>query len=186
MQLTTERLVLREFVEADWEALLAYHNDPRYLRFYPQDGESEAGARLFVQRFVDQQKELPRTKFQLAACLRESGRLIGNAGIRVRSLGGHETGVRQADIGNEIDPNYWGLGYATEAAQAILNFGFQELQLHRIWAQVLAENSASQRVLEKLGMHLEGRLHEDEYFKGQRWDTLIYAILYDEWKSKKG
>jgi len=51
---------------------------------------------------------------------------------------------------------------------------------------VLAENSASQRVLEKLGMHLEGRLHEDEYFKGQRWDTLIYAILYDEWKSKKG
>ena len=60
-------------------------------------------------------------------------------------------------------------------------FGFGELKLHRLWATCLADNTASARVLEKLGMQLEGRLRENEWFKGRWWDTLHYAILEQEW-----
>lgn len=77
--------------------------------------------------------------------------------------------------------SYWGLGYASEAARAMLAFGFNEIELHRIWAQCNAENQASWRVLEKLGMRLEGRLRQDDFFKGRWWDDLIYAILENEW-----
>lgn len=60
--------------------------------------------------------------------------------------------ARIADVGYELDPNFWGVGYATEAATAVLNFGFAELKVHRIWANAVAENIASLRVLEKIGM----------------------------------
>jgi RimJ/RimL family protein N-acetyltransferase len=56
------------------------------------------------------------------------------------------------------------------------------LHVHRIWAGCIADNAASTRVLEKLGMQLEGRLREKEHFKGRWWDTLVYAILEDDWK----
>jgi len=180
MQINTSRLILREFVPDDWQAVLAYHNDPRYLRFYPQESEVEYQVRAFVKRFVDQELETPRRKFQLAVCLAGSGMLIGNAGVRLGGLGPREPEARQGDLGYEIAPAYWGQGYATEAARAMLDFGFDSLRLHRIWARCLAENAASQRVLEKLGMRLEGRLRQDEYFKGRWWDTLIYAILEDD------
>ena len=180
MQIHTRRLLLREFNPEDWQPMLAYHNDPRYLRYYPQELEGEFHVRSFVQRFIDQAQVAPRQKFQLAICLPESGVLIGNAGVRMGGLGPREPEAVQGDIGYELDPAYWGQGYATEAAQAILEFGFESLHLHRIWARCLAENIASQRVLEKLGMRLEGRLRQDEYFKGRWWDTLIYAILEHE------
>jgi RimJ/RimL family protein N-acetyltransferase len=89
---------------------------------------------------------------------------------------------RQGDIGFELDPSYWGQGYASEAARAMLEFGFTEIDLHRIWARCNAENDGSVRLLEKLGMQREGRLRENEYFKGRWWDTMIFAVLESEWK----
>ncbi len=118
----------------------------------------------------------PRLKFQLAIVLPATGQLIGNAGIRIKTAGGHE-----ADIGYELDAQHWGRGYASEAARALVQFGFEQLRLHRISAHCLAENVASARVLEKLGMRLEGRLRDSEHFKGRYWDTLHFAILDNEW-----
>ena len=91
----------------------------------------------------------------------------------------------EADVGYELDPNHWNQGYATEAAHAIADFGFTRFGVHRIWADCVAENVGSAHVLEKLGMRLEGRLRENKYFKGRWWDTLIYAILADEWEMHK-
>ena len=71
-------------------------------------------------------------------------------------------------MGYELAPRYWGCGYATEAAAALLAFGFRELKLHRVWAQCIAENTASAHVLEKIGMRQEGRLREQERMQG-RW-----------------
>lgn len=176
MQRTTERLTLRELAPADWPAVLAYHNDPRYQRFYEQEGSTPAAAQAFVQMFVGQQAERPRTKFQLALTLGD-GPLIGNCGIRMSAPGACE-----ADIGYELAPAHWGRGYASEAARALLAFGFGELRVHRIWAQCVAENRASARVLEKIGMRQEGRLREREFFKGRWWDTLLFAILEHEWR----
>jgi RimJ/RimL family protein N-acetyltransferase len=126
--------------------------------------------------FVDQQAEQPRRKFQLAITLPDDGRLIGNCGIRRKPDQDWE-----ADIGYELAPEYWGRGYATEAALAVVSFGFRELELHRISSWCIADNSASARVLEKAGLRPEGRLKENEYFKGRWWDPLLYGILESEW-----
>lgn len=128
--------------------------------------------------FIDQQKEQPRTKFQLDIILKEENRLIGNCGIRV-----NDPEMREANIGYELNTQYWGQGYATEAAEAILKFGFEELGMHRIWSWCVAENLASIRVLEKIGMRREGHLREKELIKGKWYDKFLYAILEHESKA---
>jgi [ribosomal protein S5]-alanine N-acetyltransferase len=177
MLLTTERLILREFLDTDWQAVLAYQSDPRYLEYYPWWDRSPADVQRFVDEFIDWQEETPRTRYQLAIALPAAGRLIGNCGIRMDG-----PRATEADIGYELDPAHWGRGYATEAVGALLAFGFRELKLHRVWASCVAENRASARVLEKVGMRPEGRLREKCWMKGRWWDTLLYAILDREWR----
>ena len=178
MQITTERLVLREFGEDDWRAVLDYQRDPLYLRYYPWEDRIEADARDFVQLFRGWQLELPRRRFQLAIILREGDRLIGNCGIRRKLDNDWE-----AELGYELSPQYWGHGYATEAARAMVDFGFRELGLQRISSWCIADNVASARVLERLGFLKEGKLRGNEFFKGRWWDTLLYALLAGEWQS---
>ena len=62
-------------------------------------------------------------------------------------------------------------------------FGFDELGLHRVSSWCIADNVGSARVLEKVGLSLEGRLRENERYKGRWWDTLLYAVLLPEWRS---
>jgi RimJ/RimL family protein N-acetyltransferase len=178
MQITTKRLRLREFTPNDWTDVLAYQGDPRYLRYYPWDHRTESDARAFVGMFLKQQREQPRRRFQLVIDRLQDDRLIGNCGMR-RKTGNDWEG----DIGYELSPHYWGHGYATEAAAAMVDFGFRELGLHRISSWCIADNTASVGVLERLGFRQEGRLRQNEYFKGQWWDTLLYAMLLDEWES---
>ncbi len=180
MEIITERLRLREFVADDWRAVLAYHSNPRYQRFYELTGQTEQGARDFVAMFLAQQRAQPRLKFQLAVTLKATGELIGNCGARLKTAG-----AREADIGYELNPEFWGNGYASEAARAMVEYGFTALGVHRIWSWCIADNAASARVLQKLGMRQEGRLRENEYFKGRWWDTLVYAILEPEWRARQ-
>jgi RimJ/RimL family protein N-acetyltransferase len=177
MILTTERLLLREFVESDWEAVLAYQQDPLYLRYNEWTSRTEAEVRGFVQMFLDQQRQAPRIKFQFAVTLKPTGQLIGNCGVRRTAAE-----AREGDLGYELDPRFWGHGYATEAARAVLGFGFSHLDLQSISAWCIAENLASARVLEKIGMKLKQRRRDHQYFKGRWWDTLSYAIRFEEWR----
>jgi len=177
MLIQTERLLLREFIADDWRAVYAYQNDPRYLEFYEWEHRSEQDVKAFVKMFVDRQHESPRTKFQLAITLANSNKLIGNVGIRKREVKTHI-----AEMGYEIDPREWGNGYATEAATAMLKFAFTKMLLHRVSANVVANNHRSIRVLEKLGLRQEGRLREQEFFKARYWDTLVYGMLEEEWR----
>ena len=157
--------------------MLVYQSDPRYLRYYEWEERTEGDARAFVQRFVDWQVEEPRLKFQLAATQAKDGRLIGNCGVRLE-----RAGAQVGELGYELAPTFWGLGYATEATREMLRFGFEELGLHRIWGHTVAENTASRRVMEKQGMCCEGQLRENKRFKGRWWDTVIYGILAREWQ----
>ena len=195
MQLITRRLILRDLVPEDWPAVLAYQRDPRYLRFYPWTDRTEAEAQEFVGRFLAWQQERPRRRFQLAITLPQDGAagpLIGNCGLRRKPpandpaagiAGDIAEGDLAADIGYELAPDYWGQGYATEAARAMVNFGFQELGLQRLESWCIADNTASARVLERLGFRQEGRLRRNEYFKGRYWDTLLYGLLREEWQT---
>ena len=176
MRLKTERLILREFIIDDWTAVLAYQSDPLYLRYYHWSDRTPGNVMAFVNMFLEWQRERPRTKFQLAVVPKDNKQLIGNCGIRINNVE-----LREANIGYELNSQFWGKGYATEAALAILHFGFEELGMHRIVANTLAVNKGSVRVLEKLGMRLEAQELEKEFIKGRWYDGLTYAILDREW-----
>ena len=177
MKIETERLILRDFVKNDWQRVLKYQSDPLYLRYNPWTERTPDAVQDFVGWFLDQQVQKPRLKYQLAVVLKSNHQLIGNCGVRM-----DKAGEIEANIGYEFDPDYWNQGYATEAAHAMVDFGFQHFGVHRIWADCVAENTGSAHVLEKLGMKLEGCLREKEYFKGKYWDALLYAILEQEWE----
>ena len=178
MRVVTERLLLRDFVPDDWPAVLAYQQHPDYLRYYPWTGRTEDAVRAFIQIFIDEQAVRPRRRFQLSVTLRESGELIGNAGIRRKPEYDWE-----ADIGYELTPAQWGHGYATEAARALVDHGFREMGLHRVSSWCIADNRASARVLQRLGLREEGRLRHNEHFKSRWWDTLLFGLLRDEWEA---
>jgi RimJ/RimL family protein N-acetyltransferase len=176
MKLETERLILRDFVKEDWQRVLEYQSDPLYLRYNKWTDRTPEAAQEFVGWFMNQQTQDPRIKFQLAVVLKSNNQLIGNCGVRMDKVEDVE-----ANIGYELNPEYWNHGYATEAAHAIVDFGFSHFGVHRIWADLVADNMGSAHVLEKLGMKLEGRLRDKTYFKGRWWDELIYSILVQEW-----
>jgi ribosomal-protein-alanine N-acetyltransferase len=178
MNIATERLLLREVIEDDWTSILAYQKKPEYLRYYEWKSRSEKDVRDFVDMFLEQQGERPRLRWQLAVELKASGRLVGTCGIRTDTADAVE-----GDIGFELDPDFWGKGYASEAAAAILRFGFEDLALHRIWAWCVEDNLGSIHVLEKLGMKQEARLREKQFYKGRLWNHLVYAMLDREWKA---
>jgi len=182
MQLETERLILRDFLVDDWQRVWEYQSDPLYLRYYEwtEKDRTPETVQEFVGSFLDNQKQEPRIKFQLAVTLKSNSLVIGNCGVRMDTINAH-----QADIGYELDPKRWNRGYATEAASAMLDFSFSHFGVHRIWADCVADNLGSAHVLEKLAMRLEGRLREKEFYKGRWWDTLIYGILVDEWETHK-
>jgi RimJ/RimL family protein N-acetyltransferase len=180
MKIETERLILRELVKDDWQRVFEYQSDPLYLRYYEWTERTPEAVQEFVSWLMERQTQKPRIKFQLAVTLKSNHLLIGNCGIRM-----DHANAFQADIGYELDPRYWNHGYATEAAHAIVDFGFSRFDLHRVWSWCVADNLGSAHVLEKLGMRREGYLRENEYYRDRWWDTLMYAILADEWELHK-
>ncbi|MEL7219689.1 MAG: GNAT family protein [Bacteroidota bacterium] len=84
-----------------------------------------------------------------------------------------------------MHPNHWGSGYATEAVQAILAFGFEQLQLHRIEAGVATANIASIKVLERVGMLREGLCRKILPIRGEWYDNYMYAMLEEDYYQDK-
>ena len=115
-----------------------------------------------------------------AVVTRNDAELVGTAGLRDID---REHG--QAEMGFWIAVDRWRQGYATEAAQALLRFGFETLQLNRIYAHHLLRNPASGRVLEKIGMRKEGVLRERVCKWGVFEDVAILAILKKEWLTRE-
>jgi RimJ/RimL family protein N-acetyltransferase len=179
MDLHPSRLLLRDLVLADWPTGLAYQQDPHYLRYYAWTERAPEAVQEFVGRFVPQNQAQPRRKYQFAITLLSTGLLTGNCGVRKESADALE-----ASLGYELVPDQWGQGYATEAARAVLDFGFTHLKIHRITADCVGDNNASAKVLIKLGFQLEGRLREKEFYKGRWWDSLLFAILEPEWRTR--
>ena len=186
MELETERLRLREYVEDDWRAVRDYMNRPGYGEHYEEQTRDEAYARHFVGFFIRWQQEEPRRHHQMAVTLKSTGGLIGGCGLRIASVEEQIDSVgpaQEAVLGYELDPAYWGLGYATEAAERLLRFGFETLGLHRVWSYHVAENERSAAVLQRLGFKQEGRLRENDYQRGAWHDTIVYGLLRSEWEA---
>ena len=128
---------------------------PRWFGTCPGGPNTLSDTQAFLKRKLDSQRADPRRVFDLAVTLASGGDLIGAAGVRITS-----PQFRTASMGYAYRRDVWGQGYATEAARALVAFGFQELGMHRIYAFCDTDNAASARVLEKTGLQREGRLRQ--------------------------
>lgn len=175
----TERLSLRPIAPDDAPAMLRYKSDAECVRFVPYgplslaEVEERIATRWATTRFEDEGD---------AVCLaveeRESGCLVGDVVLFWRS-----EGDREGEVGYIFDPAASGRGYATEAVGALLDLGFDGLGLHRIAARIDERNTASVRVVERLGFRREARFVESSWFKGEWATMLVYALLEREWRS---
>lgn len=176
--LQTERLCLREFRPEDGPAVYEIQRHAAYARFYPWEQVQPHDSQQWVDEFVSWQQQTPRLKYQFAFSEIGSERIIGNCGVRI-----DDPKHRQGNMGYEVHPDYWGRGYASEAAAAMVRFAFTDLHLHRLWAMCISANIASWKVLEKLKMRREGHFRERVYFKGQWHDHYHYGLLAREWRA---
>ncbi|MGW7578280.1 GNAT family N-acetyltransferase [Streptomyces sp. NPDC054765] len=188
----TARLDLRPVTHDDFAAIHAYQRRPevcRYLYWGPLD---EAGSRASVAT------KATRTTLresgdilQLAVVVRDGGTSPAREAMGDGVLVGDVTFVwtsrehRQGGIGYVFHPDHAGHGYATEASRALLKLGFEELHLHRIQAELDGRNTASARLLERLGMRREGHLRENEFLDGEWTDEVVYAMLAREWRAQQ-
>ena len=174
IQLQTERLLLRPYRRSDIKALVplvgAREVAATTLRIPHPYTEKDAQALL-------KQIAKDKTVTRFGIFLRESGDLCGGIGLNL------ELQHNRGELGYWIGVPYWGRGIATEAAREIVRYGFEELGLHRIFANYYVGNTASQRVLERLGMKYEGRfVHHVKKWDEYR-DLDNYGFTVDVWKA---
>ena len=166
----TARLVLRPITPDDWPAIHTYMSDPTVTRWLPDGRLDEAQAQAFAQ------KHSGRYARALAVVKRRSGELVGHMDFHPWF------GRATHEIGWAIAASRQGQGYATEAAQALLAYAFGPLACHRMVATCQPENTASWRVMEKLGMRREAHFRQGLYRDtGEWWDEYFYALLADEY-----
>lgn len=113
--------------------------------------------------------------YPFAVILESENQLIGTMTIRVDKL--HNKG----ELGYWIGKAYWGKGYATEAAKRVIDFGFKELNLNRIWAPIMSKNKASSKVLKKVGLIYEGTLKQDVLRWNQYEDVDVYGLIKSDY-----
>src|SRR5262249_20745058 len=147
------------------------------MQYLYDDPLTRAKAREKLERLIHSASLSAEDDWLAAAiALRDSGDYVGDVAFHWVSVE-HRTG----EVGFVIDPAHQGRGYATEAARAMLDWGFGTFGLHRIIGRTEARNAASARVLERLGMRREAHLVENEWVKGEWQSELVYAILDREW-----
>lgn len=177
LTLKSSHLLLRDYVAEDWQEVYAYTSLPEACRFQPWGPYTAEEASAHVQGRIAAAGVQPRTAFQLAVVFPTTGTVIGEGGLDIHSQRDH-----LGEISYMIHPAYWGHGFATEIAFTLLSFGFTTLQLHRIYATCDPRNTASERVLQKLGMRYEGGMRENMLLRDGWRDSVLYGLLEQEWQ----
>jgi RimJ/RimL family protein N-acetyltransferase len=176
----TSRLTLRPFQRADLLSFLDYRNDPEVARYQSWESISEERGRLYIDEVKDAQPGVAGEWYQVAIVLRETGELIGDIG-----LGIEREDPSQGEIGFTLSREHQGKGYGAEAVGALLDFAFSELGLRRITGTCDTRNTASARLMQRVGMKYAGRTNS-VYFKGEYCDEDHYAIHRDAWEAVRG
>ena len=175
--LETARLRLRPFTRGDVDAVYDYRQREDVARYLFDNAMSRETCAEAVQLRINQLSfEDEGDRIVLAAERCETGDVIGEVSLIWRSAE-----ARQGEIGYIFNPRVHGQGYATEAAVALIGFGFETLDLHRIFARCDPRNTASFRVMERVGMRREAHFRGHIQVKGAWSEEYIYAVLAEEW-----
>ena len=178
--LDTERLRLRRIEASDVDALFRIHSDIAWMRWYGIDpvtsrAQAEQLAEMFAGWFA------AGTGFRWALERKSDAQFIGTCG-----LFRWNKSWRNCVIGYELARECQGCGYMREALYAVLDYGFDEMQLHRIQAETHADNAASIGLAKRLGFRFEGVHREQAYWSGIFHDLHCYALLEPEWRALSG
>jgi [ribosomal protein S5]-alanine N-acetyltransferase len=166
-KIETERLVLRKITLDDAEDMFSYASNEEVTRYVTWDTHTSLSDSIeFINSF------LPQYDAPWGIELKGNGKFIGTVHF-VWWQQQHNS----AEIGYVLSKEYWGKGLITEAAKAIISFGFESMDLVRIQARCFLENKGSERVMEKLGMSFEGISRKVMYVKGEHKDLKVYSLL---------
>lgn len=165
----TERLILSQLEEKDIPFVTEYLQDKIFSDLtsnipHPYTTEhAEFWLKISQDSFED------NTGFTFAIRNKE-GQIMGAIGL-------HDRGDDKAELGYWMGKPFWNKGYVTEAAAALIDFGFKELQINKIYATYFLHNPASGRIMEKIGMEKEALLKQHLKKEGEYFDILMYSVL---------
>ena len=174
----TDRLILRELKRGDAKDMYQYSSNPRTSEFLLWDvHKSFEYTKEFIDYVISKYKSGEYNDWALV--YKFDNKMIGTCGFTKID---QENSV--AEIGYVINPEYWNLGLATEAAEAVIKFAFETMRMNRVEAKFMYGNDASLAVMKKVGMRFEG-YHRDMLFVKGKYRTVGYAsILKSEYFSK--
>jgi ribosomal-protein-alanine N-acetyltransferase len=155
--LETDRLILRRLLPDDLDSLFALYRDPDIRRYFPEGTLSYEETKEELEWFLNGHPEHPELGLW-ATIHKESGRFIGRCGLLPWTIDGRPA----VEVAYLIDKAYWGQGLGTEAAQAILDYGFQQLGLSRLICLIDPANQASIKVATKIGMTFEKEAEDEQ------------------------
>ncbi len=174
MRLLTPRLILREFCETDFGSFRELEARPETYH-YETTSPSEERTREYLQKAQRDALQPQRTRYRLAVTIQPCDDVRGRITLALLN-----DSIREWEVGWAMHPQDWGRGIATEAAKCLLEFAFAELQAHRVVAFSHAENAASLRMMEKLGMqHAQLSLaHSNQRGEGDGQDFAVDHNCY--------
>jgi RimJ/RimL family protein N-acetyltransferase len=176
VRIVTERLILRPLRLEDAGAWFGYRSDPvanHYQGWIPGQIQDVID---FIRSRISPEFDRPGTWFQMSVLIRENKKMIGDIGIHFLDFD-----RSQVELGYTLDKNYQGYGYASEALSAVIDYLFVSLDKHRIIASVDPRNLKSIRLVERLGFRKEAHFHENMLINNEWTDTLVFAVLNEEW-----
>jgi ribosomal-protein-alanine N-acetyltransferase len=172
------RVRLRDFQEDDLDGCMSIVGDQKVTWYLSFDTRTRDQQATLLAADIARAQSDPRPDYYLAAIEKTTDTMIGF--VRLGS-----DRPRTAELGYAIRHDRWGKGYATEISAIMLDFGFTNLGLHRIQAACGPDNTASQKVLAKLGFQYEGRMRDHVFTDGAWRDSLLYSLLDNEWAPAK-
>ena len=175
----TSRLLIRRFSPEDVEDRLEYLSHPEVARYeYWEPFTSEGAVRRMTEAESSVEPGVEGRWLELAVVLRSEAKVIGCISIKVLSRQ-HGFG----EVGWTLNPRYQGHGYATEAANAILRFGFDELDLYWIVSFCDVRNAPSYQLMERIGMRRLAQFERNKFAKGEWRDEFVHSITVQEWRA---
>lgn len=180
VRITTRRLCLRELRRSDAPAIETWESDPEVVRFLHHGLRSPEQTEAALENSLMAAQRVPRLIYDLGLERASDGSLLGSCGLELKLACRQEPRVYEASLWYLLGRAAWGRGYASEACQALLQFGFAHLQLQRVYIEVDPKNSASVAVARRLGLRQEAHFLQNFWFKGAWCDTLVFARLAGE------
>jgi len=174
--LETERLFLRRLDENDVAEVLAMRGNTKVMKYIPRPlAKTEEDALAHI--IMINEKIDTNVGINWGITVKGNPKIIGIIGHYRIQPENH-----RAEIGYMSLPEYNGKGYITEAIKVVVEYGFEQMNLHSIEAVIDPENIASERVLQKNGFVKEAHILENELWEGKFWDTVIYSLLKRNFK----